>query len=93
MVLCAYHASHEQLAPSALVRYVRRQSEPASWVLPRRHTSRPGAYARDRGASPGPGCNRTALGVSQINRHNVNREQEAFIDAFGGRVLPALQHA
>jgi coenzyme F420-dependent glucose-6-phosphate dehydrogenase len=34
-----------------------------------------------------------ALGVSQINLHNVNREQEAFIDVFGGRVLPALQHA
>jgi coenzyme F420-dependent glucose-6-phosphate dehydrogenase len=34
-----------------------------------------------------------ALGVSQINLHNVNREQEAFIDVFGARVLPALQHA
>jgi coenzyme F420-dependent glucose-6-phosphate dehydrogenase len=34
-----------------------------------------------------------ALGVSQINLHNVNREQEAFIEVFGGRVLPALQHA
>jgi coenzyme F420-dependent glucose-6-phosphate dehydrogenase len=34
-----------------------------------------------------------ALGVSQINLHNVNRAQEAFIDEFGGRVLPALQHA
>jgi coenzyme F420-dependent glucose-6-phosphate dehydrogenase len=34
-----------------------------------------------------------ALGVSQINLHHVNREQEAFIDIFGGRVLPALQHA
>jgi hypothetical protein len=35
----------------------------------------------------------SVLVVSQINLHNVNREQEAFIDAFGGRVLPALQHA
>jgi coenzyme F420-dependent glucose-6-phosphate dehydrogenase len=34
-----------------------------------------------------------ALGVSQITLHNVNRGQEAFIDAFGARVLPALQHA
>jgi coenzyme F420-dependent glucose-6-phosphate dehydrogenase len=34
-----------------------------------------------------------ALGVSQINLHHVNREQEAFIDVFGGGVLPALQHA
>jgi coenzyme F420-dependent glucose-6-phosphate dehydrogenase len=34
-----------------------------------------------------------ALGVSQINLHNVNREQEAFIDVFGGHVLPTLQHA
>jgi hypothetical protein len=34
-----------------------------------------------------------ALGVSQINLHNVNREQEAFIDVFGAHVLPALQHA
>jgi hypothetical protein len=25
-----------------------------------------------------------ALGVSQINLHNVNREQEAFIEVFGG---------
>jgi coenzyme F420-dependent glucose-6-phosphate dehydrogenase len=33
------------------------------------------------------------LGVSQINLHNVNREQEVFIDDFGERVLPALQHA
>jgi coenzyme F420-dependent glucose-6-phosphate dehydrogenase len=33
-----------------------------------------------------------ALGVSQINLHNVNRAQEAFIDEFGGRVLPAFQH-
>lgn len=34
-----------------------------------------------------------ALGVSQITLHNVNREQEAFIDVFGARVLPALQQA
>jgi coenzyme F420-dependent glucose-6-phosphate dehydrogenase len=34
-----------------------------------------------------------ALGVSQINLHHVNREQEAFIDVFGEGVLPALQHA
>jgi coenzyme F420-dependent glucose-6-phosphate dehydrogenase len=34
-----------------------------------------------------------ALGVSQINLDNVNREQEAFISDFGERVLPALQHA
>jgi coenzyme F420-dependent glucose-6-phosphate dehydrogenase len=33
-----------------------------------------------------------ALGVSQINLHNVNREQEAFIDGFGQHVLPALRH-
>ena len=33
------------------------------------------------------------LGASQMNLHNVNREQEVFIDDFGGRVLPALQHA
>ena len=32
-----------------------------------------------------------ALGVSQINLHNVNCGQEAFIDVFGARVLPALQ--
>jgi coenzyme F420-dependent glucose-6-phosphate dehydrogenase len=34
-----------------------------------------------------------ALGVSQINLHNVNREQEAFIDVFGAHVLPTLQKA
>ena len=34
-----------------------------------------------------------ALRASQINLHNVNCEQEAFIDEFGGRVLPALRHA
>jgi hypothetical protein len=34
-----------------------------------------------------------ALGVSQINVHNVNRDQEAFIDVFGARVLPKLQSA
>jgi coenzyme F420-dependent glucose-6-phosphate dehydrogenase len=34
-----------------------------------------------------------ALGVSQINLHNVNRGQEACIDVFGGHVLPALQRA
>jgi alkanesulfonate monooxygenase SsuD/methylene tetrahydromethanopterin reductase-like flavin-dependent oxidoreductase (luciferase family) len=33
-----------------------------------------------------------ALGVSQITLHNVNREHEAFIEAFGARVLPALPH-
>jgi coenzyme F420-dependent glucose-6-phosphate dehydrogenase len=33
-----------------------------------------------------------ALGVSQINLHNVNRDQEAFIDGFGQHVLPALRH-
>jgi alkanesulfonate monooxygenase SsuD/methylene tetrahydromethanopterin reductase-like flavin-dependent oxidoreductase (luciferase family) len=33
------------------------------------------------------------LEVSQITLHNVTREQEAFIDVFGTRVLPALQHA
>jgi coenzyme F420-dependent glucose-6-phosphate dehydrogenase len=33
-----------------------------------------------------------ALGVSQINLHHVNREEEAFIDVFGQRVLPALRH-
>jgi coenzyme F420-dependent glucose-6-phosphate dehydrogenase len=32
-----------------------------------------------------------ALGVSQINLHNVHRAQEAFIDVFGAHVLPALQ--
>ena len=32
-----------------------------------------------------------ALGASQINLHNVNREQEAFIDGFGQHVLPALR--
>jgi hypothetical protein len=31
------------------------------------------------------------LGVSQITLHNVSREQEAFIEAFGTSVLPALQ--
>lgn len=34
-----------------------------------------------------------ALGVSQINLHNVNRDQEAFIGAFGARVLPMLRRA
>ena len=34
-----------------------------------------------------------ALGVSQINLHNVHREQEAFIDVFGTHVLPMLQKA
>jgi coenzyme F420-dependent glucose-6-phosphate dehydrogenase len=34
-----------------------------------------------------------ALGVSQVNLHNVNRGQEAFIDVFGTHVLPALQKA
>lgn len=34
-----------------------------------------------------------ALGVSQINLHNVHRGQEAFIDVFGARVLPMLQKA
>jgi coenzyme F420-dependent glucose-6-phosphate dehydrogenase len=31
------------------------------------------------------------LGVSAISLHNVNREQEAFIEVFGTHVLPALQ--
>jgi coenzyme F420-dependent glucose-6-phosphate dehydrogenase len=31
-----------------------------------------------------------ALRVSQINLHNVNREQEAFIDVFGTHILPAI---
>jgi coenzyme F420-dependent glucose-6-phosphate dehydrogenase len=30
------------------------------------------------------------LGVSQLILHNVNREQESFIEVFGERVLPAL---
>jgi coenzyme F420-dependent glucose-6-phosphate dehydrogenase len=34
-----------------------------------------------------------ALGVSQVNLHNVHREQEAFIDVFGTHVLPMLQKA
>jgi coenzyme F420-dependent glucose-6-phosphate dehydrogenase len=34
-----------------------------------------------------------ALGVSQINLHNVNRQQEAFIEAFGTHVLPGVQAA
>jgi coenzyme F420-dependent glucose-6-phosphate dehydrogenase len=34
-----------------------------------------------------------ALGVSQINLHNVHRGQEAFIDVFGARVLPGLRPA
>jgi coenzyme F420-dependent glucose-6-phosphate dehydrogenase len=34
-----------------------------------------------------------ALGVSQINLHNVNRRQEAFIDVFGACILPMLQQA
>lgn len=34
-----------------------------------------------------------ALGVSQINLHNVHRGQEAFIDVFGARVLPELRPA
>ncbi len=34
-----------------------------------------------------------ALGVCQITLHNVNREQEAFIDVFGAHVLPELQQA
>jgi coenzyme F420-dependent glucose-6-phosphate dehydrogenase len=33
------------------------------------------------------------LGVSQINLHNVNPEQEAFIEVFGTHVLPVLQQA
>lgn len=32
-----------------------------------------------------------ALGFGQILLHNVNRQQEAFVDAFGERVLPALR--
>jgi coenzyme F420-dependent glucose-6-phosphate dehydrogenase len=34
-----------------------------------------------------------AVGVSQINLHNVHRGQEAFIDVFGARVLPGLRPA
>lgn len=31
------------------------------------------------------------LGFERLYLHNVNREQEAFVDAFGAQVLPALQ--
>jgi coenzyme F420-dependent glucose-6-phosphate dehydrogenase len=30
------------------------------------------------------------LGFSQLYLHNVNRDQEGFIEAFGEKVLPAL---
>jgi alkanesulfonate monooxygenase SsuD/methylene tetrahydromethanopterin reductase-like flavin-dependent oxidoreductase (luciferase family) len=30
------------------------------------------------------------LGFSELILHNVNREQQAFIEVFGERVLPAL---
>ena len=31
------------------------------------------------------------LGISRLYLHNVNRRQEAFVDAFGETVLPALR--
>jgi hypothetical protein len=31
------------------------------------------------------------LGVERLFLHNVNREQEAFIQTFGAQVLPALK--
>jgi hypothetical protein len=31
------------------------------------------------------------LGVEEIHLHQVGRNQQAFIDAFGTRVLPALR--
>ena len=36
-------------------------------------------------------CQDLELGVTAVTLHNVNREQEAFIEAFGAHVLPALQ--
>ncbi|WP_199728794.1 hypothetical protein [Corallococcus sp. CA053C] len=30
------------------------------------------------------------LGFERLYLHNVNREQDAFIDAFGAKVIPAL---
>lgn len=32
-----------------------------------------------------------ALGFDEIQLHQVGRNQRAFVDAFGGRVLPALR--
>ena len=32
-------------------------------------------------------------GIDQLLLHNVNRGQAAFIDAFGGKVLPQLRDA
>ncbi|MEZ0484612.1 TIGR03885 family FMN-dependent LLM class oxidoreductase [Fibrella aquatica] len=34
-----------------------------------------------------------SLGFDQVSLHNVNRQQEAFIDAFGSHVLPELKKA
>lgn len=31
------------------------------------------------------------MGFDQIYIHNVNRDQEPFIEVFGGQVLPALR--
>ena len=36
---------------------------------------------------------RAALGFSRLVLHNVNREQERFVDDFGAHVLPQLADA
>jgi hypothetical protein len=94
LVLRAYHASHAQFAPSALIHYVRLAEHAGFIAVSSSAHLQPWSILQGRSGFAWARLQQdSALAVSQINLHNVNREQEAFIDAFGGRVLPALQHA
>lgn len=94
MVLCADHASHEQFAPGAFVRYVRLAEQTNCRAVSSSAYFKPWSICQGQSSFVWAWLQQdSALGVSQINRHNVNREQEAFIDRFGGCVLPTLQHA
>ena len=74
MTVFSYHASHEQFPPSHLLKLVELAEHVSSDL--RQHLSWLEGY-RD-------------MGFRGISLHNVNRQQEEFIRAFGREVLPRL---
>jgi hypothetical protein len=45
----------------------------------------------DLGRHTAPLAEYAALGFDEIALHHVGKEQEAFVDAFGAKVLPQLR--
>lgn len=78
--LIGFHASHEQLSPSAAASLCVRPEDVAKAVLVSSDLAWHAAQLRED----------LEHGFDHLMLHNVDLQQRAFIEAFGERVLPLL---